>query len=200
MRLYDFLDSGNGYKARLLLHKLGLSYERIELDILKGETRTDAFLTKNPNGRVPTLELDDGTVLPESNAILAYLADGSRFLPDDRLQRAQCLQWMFFEQYNHEPSIAVARYILRHTPEGSPRRAELPTLAEKGNAALGVMERHLDGRRFFVGEQLSVADIALYAYSHVADQGGFVLSRYPNVQGWLDRVAADEPHIPITAG
>lgn len=200
MRLYDFLDSGNGYKARLLLHKLGLSYERIELDILKGETRTDAFLTKNPNGRVPTLELDDGTVLPESNAILAYLADGSRFLPADRLRRAQCLQWMFFEQYNHEPSIAVARYILRHTPEDSPRRAELPTLAEKGNAALGVMERHLDGRRFFVGEQLSVADIALYAYSHVADQGGFVLSRYPNVQGWLDRVAADEPHIPITAG
>ena len=200
MRLYDFLDSGNGYKARLLLHKLGLSYERIELDILKGETRTDAFLTKNPNGRVPTLELDDGTVLPESNAILAYLADGSRFLPEDRLRRAQCLQWMFFEQYNHEPSIAVARYILRHTPEDSPRRAELPTLAEKGNAALGVMERHLDGRRFFVGEQLSVADIALYAYSHVADQGGFVLSRYPHVQGWLDRVAADEPHIPITAG
>jgi len=200
MRLYDFLDSGNGYKARLLLHKLGLSYERIELDILKGETRTDAFLTKNPNGRVPTLELDDGTVLPESNAIIAYLADGSRFLPEDRLRRAQCLQWMFFEQYNHEPSIAVARYILRHTPEDSPRRAELPTLAEKGNAALGVMERHLDGRRFFVGEQLSVADIALYAYSHVADQGGFVLSRYPNVQGWLDRVAADEPHIPITAG
>ena len=200
MRLYDFLDSGNGYKARLLLHKLGLSYERIELDILKGETRTDAFLTKNPNGRVPALELDDGTVLPESNAILAYLADGSRFLPEDRLRRAQCLQWMFFEQYNHEPSIAVARYILRHTPEDSPRRAELPTLAEKGNAALGVMERHLDDRRFFVGEQLSVADIALYAYSHVADQGGFVLSRYPNVQDWLDRVAADEPHIPITAG
>ena len=200
MRLYDFLDSGNGYKARLLLHKLGLSYERIELDILKGETRTDAFLTKNPNGRVPTLELDDGTVLPESNAILAYLADGSRFLPADRLRRAQCLQWMFFEQYNHEPSIAVARYILRHTPEDSPRRAELPTLAEKGNAALGVMERHLDDRRFFVGEQLSVADIALYAYSHVADQGGFDLSRYPHVQGWLHRVAADEPHIPITAG
>ena len=200
MRLYDFLDSGNGYKARLLLHKLGLSYERIELDILKGETRTEAFLAKNPNGRVPALELDDGTVLPESNAILAYLADGSRFLPEDRLRRAQCLQWMFFEQYNHEPSIAVARYILRHTPEDSQRRAELPTLAEKGNAALGVMERHLDGHRFFVGEQLSVADIALYAYSHVADQGGFVLSRYPNVQGWLDQVAADEPHIPITAG
>ena len=200
MRLYDFLDSGNGYKARLLLHKLGLSYERVELDILTGETRTDAFLTKNPNGRVPALELDDGTVLPESNAILAYLADGSRFLPEDRLRRAQCLQWMFFEQYNHEPSIAVARYILRHTSEDSPRRAELPTLAEKGNAALGVMERHLDDRRFFVGEQLSVADIALYAYSHVADQGGFVLSRYPHVQGWLNRVAADEPHIPITAG
>ena len=200
MRLYDFLDSGNGYKARLLLHKLGLSYERVELDILTGETRTEAFLAKNPNGRVPALELDDGTVLPESNAILAYLAEGSRFLPEDRLQRAQCLQWMFFEQYNHEPSIAVARYILRHTPEDSPRRADLPTLAEKGNAALGVMERHLDGRGFFVGEQLSVADIALYAYSHVADQGGFDLSRYPNVQGWLNRVAADEPHIPITAG
>ena len=199
MRLYDFLDSGNGYKARLLLHKLGLSYERVELDILTGETRTEAFLAKNPNGRVPALELDDGTVLPESNAIITYLAEGSRYLPEDRLQRAQCLQWMFFEQYNHEPSIAVARYILRHTPEDSPRRADLPTLAEKGNAALGVMERHLDGRGFFVGEQLSVADIALYAYSHVADQGGFDLSRYPNVQGWLDRVTADEPHIPITA-
>ena len=200
MRLYDFLDSGNGYKARLLLHKLGLSCERVELDILKGETRTEAFLTKNPNGRVPTLELDDGTVLPESNAILVYLADGSRFLPQDRLQRAQCLQWMFFEQYNHEPSIAVARYILRHTPEDSPRRAELPTLLEKGNAALGVMERHLEGHGFVVGDQLSVADIALYAYTHLAKQGGFDLSDYPNVQAWLTRVASDSPHVPITAG
>ena len=199
MRLYDFLDSGNGYKARLLLHKLGLSYDRVELDILTGETRTEAFLSKNPNGRVPTLELDDGTLLPESNAILVYLAEGSRFLPQDRLARAQCLQWMFFEQYNHEPSIAVARYILRHTPEDSPRRAELPKLIEKGNAALGVMERHLEGRRFFVGQQLSVADIALYAYTHVAEQGGFDLSGYPNVQAWLERVANDSPHIPITA-
>ena len=200
MRLYDFLDSGNGYKARLLLNKLGLSYERVELDILKGETRTDAFLARNPNGRVPALELDDGTILPESNAILVYLADGSRFLPQNRLARAQCLQWMFFEQYNHEPSIAVARYILRHTPEDSPRWAELPTLAEKGNAALAVMERHLESRRFFVGEQLSIADIALYAYTHVAEQGGFGLSGYPNVQAWLTRVASDSPHIPITAG
>ncbi len=200
MRLYDFLDSGNGYKARLLLHKLGSPYDRIELDILEGETRTEAFLAKNPNGRVPALELDDGTVLPESNAILVYLAEGSRFLPQDRLARAQCLQWMFFEQYNHEPSIAVARYILRHTPDGSPRRAELPTLAEKGNAALGVMERHLESRQYFVGDQLSVADIALYAYTHVADQGGFDLSGYPNVQAWLARVASDSPHIPITAG
>ena len=200
MRLYDFLDSGNGYKARLLLNKLGLSYERVELDILKGETRTDAFLARNPNGRVPALELDDGTVLPESNAILVYLAEDSRFLPRDRLQRAQCLQWMFFEQYNHEPSIAVARYILRHTPDDSPRRTELPALTEKGNAALAVMERHLESRRFFVGEQLSIADIALYAYTHVAEQGGFDLSGYPNVQAWLTRVASDSPHIPITAG
>ncbi len=200
MRLYDFLDSGNGYKARLLLHKLGLSYDRVELDILEGATRTEAFLVKNPNGRVPALELEDGTVLPESNAILVYLAEGSRFLPQDRLERAQCLQWMFFEQYNHEPCIAVARFILLHTPEDSPRRAELPTLAEKGNAALGVMERHLEGRQYFVGDQLSVADIALYAYTHVADQGGFDLSGYPNVQAWLERVRSDSPHIPITAG
>lgn len=200
MRLYDFLDSGNGYKVRLLLHKLGQRYERIELDITKGETRTEAFLAKNPNGRIPALELDDGSILPESNAIIFYLADGSAFLPDDRLDRARCLQWMFFEQYNHEPSIAVARFIHHFTTEDSPRRAELPSLMEKGHAALAVMEGHLKTRPFFVADKLTIADIALYAYSHVADEGGFDLSGYPAVQAWLDRMATSEPHIPITHG
>ncbi|HYG88242.1 MAG TPA: glutathione S-transferase family protein [Azospirillum sp.] len=201
LRLYDNLSSGNGYKCRLLLHKLGIPYERVELDIDRAETRTPAFLAKNPNGRIPALELEDGTVLPESDAILWYLAEGTRYLPGDRLGRAQVLQWMFFEQYGHEPNIATVRYWITHHVEMTEERTlALPTKRRLGYDALGVMEGHLAARPYFVGEGLTIADIALYAYTHVAHEGGFDLTGYPNVRAWIDRVAADAPHIPITQG
>lgn len=197
VRLYDSLISGNAYKCRLILHKLGVPYERVELDIDRKETRTPDFLAKNPNGRVPALELENGVVLPESNAILWYLAEGTPYLPEDRLERAQALQWMFFEQYSHEPNIAVVRHWALH--HGT--TTQEPSIVAKralGYDALAVMDGHLRGRRFFVGDRLSIADIALYAYTHVADEGGFDLSGYPAVLAWLDRVAAQDPHIPIT--
>jgi glutathione S-transferase len=197
-RLYDYLDSGNGYKIRLILAQTQQSYRWTELDIDKGETRTPQFLAKNPNGRIPTLELDDGTFLAESNAILWYLAENTPFIPPDRLGRAQVLQWMFFEQYSHEPYVATPRYIVRHLPKDSPRQAELPDRLKRGRDALGVMDSHLKSRSFFVGERYSIADIALYAYTHVAPQGGLDLSPYPNVMSWLGRVAAQARHMPIT--
>lgn len=198
--LYDNLDSGNGYKPRLLLALLGLPCRRIDLDIDKAETRTPEFLAKNPNGRIPVLELEDGTLLPESNAILYYLAEGTRFWPAERAARAQVLQWMFFEQYSHEPQVAVARFIIRHLPEGHARHAELPLRLERGYQALFVMEGHLKTRDFFVGEQVTIADLALYAYTHVADQGGFDLGPCPALRAWLDRIAALPGYIPITQG
>lgn len=198
--LYDNLDSGNGYKPRLLLALLGVRYRRIELDIDKAETRTPEFLAKNPNGRVPVLELEDGTLLPESNAILYYLAEGTPFWPAGRAARAQVLQWMFFEQYSHEPQIAVARYILRHLPEDHPRQAELPLRLERGHQALAVMETHLRGRTFFVGDRPTIADLALYAYTHVAHEGRFDLGPYPAIRAWLDHIAALPGYIPITQG
>jgi glutathione S-transferase len=199
--LHDFFSSGNGYKCRLLLHQLEIPYRRVEHDILQGETRTPSFLAKNPNGRVPALELGDGTVLAESNAILFYLAEGTPFLPEGRLERAQALQWLFFEQYSHEPYIAVARFIRHFLPEDHPRRAELPRLEERGHAALAVMEQHLAaGRTFFVGDRYTIADIGLYAYTHVAEEGGFDLAAYPAVRGWLERVARQPRHVPITQG
>jgi glutathione S-transferase len=197
-RLYDYLDSGNGYKIRLILAQIQEPYGWTELDIDKGETRTPQFLAKNPNGRIPTLELDDGTFLAESNAILWYLAENTPFIPQDRVGRAQVLQWMFFEQYSHEPYVATPRYIVRHLPADSPRRAELPDRMKRGRDALAVMDSHLKSRTFFVGERYSIADIALYAYTHVAPQAGFDLSAYPNVLSWMDRMAAQPRHIPIT--
>jgi glutathione S-transferase len=197
--LYDYLDSGNGYKIRLLLAHLGRDYRWVELDILRGGTRTADFLVKNPNGRIPTLQLDDGTCLAESNAILWYLADGTPYLPTGKLERAQVLQWMFFEQYSHEPYVATPRYILKHLPKDSPRRAELPKRLEQGRAALGVMEGHLAGRQYFVGERYSIADIALYAYTHVAHEGELDLGPCPAVRAWIDRVASQPAHVPLTA-
>jgi len=197
LRLYDYLASGNGYKVRLLLHQLGIPFERVELDIVRGETRTPKFLAKNPNGRIPTLALEDGTHLAESNAILFYLADGTPFLPAGRLERAQLLQWMFFEQYSHEPNIATVRFWL-HTGLDDERRSMLALKRRLGHAALGVMEGHLHTRSFFVGERYGIADIALYAYTRVAGEGGFDLEPYPAVRAWLGRVCAQPGHIPIT--
>jgi glutathione S-transferase len=193
MRLYDFLPSGNGYKVRLLLSQLGVPFTLVEKRIFSGETRTPEFLAINPNGRIPVLELDDGRRLAESDAILFYLAEGTRFLPAERFARARVLQWMFFEQYSHEPYVAVARRI-RHM-EGKPVP---PELMERGHQALAVMERHLAGGAFFVDDVYSIADIALYAYTHVAEEGGFALAGYPAVRAWLARVAAQPGYVPIT--
>jgi len=198
MHLFDYLDSGNGFKVRLLLAQLGMQYEWTNVDIDKGETRTPEFLKRNPNGRIPTLLLDDGTYLAESNAILWYLAEGSRFVPATQLGRAQVLQWMFFEQYSHEPYVATPRYIVKHLPKDSPRYAELPDRLKRGRDALAVMDTHLKSRSFFVGERYSIADIALYAYTHVAPEGGHDLAPYPNVLAWMGRVASQPKHIPIT--
>jgi glutathione S-transferase len=201
MRLHDHLTSGNGYKARLLLAQLGIAYERIEYDLDKRETRTPEFLTMNPNGRIPLLEFDDGTFLAESNAILWFLAEGTPYLPTDRWQRAEVLQWMFFEQNNHEPNIAGLRFWIMHAvPVTSLMDLWRPAKRAAGEAALGVMDGHLATRAFFVGDRYSIADIALYAYTHVAHEGGFDLGPYVHVRAWLARVAAQPGHIPITQG
>jgi glutathione S-transferase len=197
VHLFDNLDSGNGYKVRLLLAQLNLDYRWTDLDLDAGKSRTPEFLKRNPNGRIPTLELDDGTNLAESNAILWYLAEGSQFVPNDRVGRAQVLQWMFFEQYSHEPYVATPRYIVKHLPPDHARRAELPGRLATGRAALGVMDGHLASRRFFVAERYTIADIALFAYTHVADEGGHDLAPYANVRAWLARVAAEPRHIGI---
>jgi glutathione S-transferase len=198
LRLYDYWESGNGYKVRLLLAQLGLAYERIELDILAGETRTPAFLAKNPNGRIPVLELSDGRLLAESNAIQWYLAEGSALLPADPFARAQVLQWMFFEQYSHEPYIAVVRF-WTFSGQLDAHAHELPARRDRGHQALAVMEAHLQERAFFVAERYSIADIALYAYTHVADEGGFDLGRYPAVRDWLSRVREQPGHVTLEA-
>jgi glutathione S-transferase len=205
LRLHDNAGSGNAYKVRLLLTQLGIPFERIEYDTDRGTTRTPEFLaSKNPNGRIPVLELEDGRCLAESNAILWYLAEGTRFLPtaegeESRWQRADVLRWMFFEQYSHEPNIATLRHWITHklpmTPE---REAAAPGKRKWGLAALEVMERQLSGRRFFVGERYGIADIALYAYTHVAGEGNFDLGPFPAVRGWIERVAAEPGHIRIT--
>jgi glutathione S-transferase len=197
MHLYDFLDSGNGFKVRLLLAQLGQKYDWSHVDIDAGQTRTPQFLRKNPNGRIPTLELDDGTFLAESNAILWYLAEGSRFVPATPLGRAQMLQWMFFEQYSHEPYVATARYIVKHFPPDSPRHAELPMRREKGHAALKVMEGHLATREYFATGRYTLADIALYAYTHVSHEGGIELHDYPHIRAWMARVAAQPGYVPL---
>jgi glutathione S-transferase len=197
MQLFDHLDSGNGYKVRLLLAQLGIRYRWTEIDIDAGASRTPQFLRRNPNGRVPTLELDDGTNLAESNAILWYLAEGSAFVAADRRGRAQTLQWMFFEQYSHEPFVATPRFIVKHLPADHPRSAELPGRLAQGRAAFAVMETHLADRRFFVAERYGIADIALYAYTHVAHEGGHDLTPYPQIRDWLARVAAEPNHIAI---
>ena len=200
MRLHDNLSSGNGYKVRLLLTQLGIPFERVEYDIDEGETRTPEFLENvNPNGRVPVLETEGGQFLPESNAILFYLAFGTPFFSDDRFERARTLQWMFFEQYSHEPNIATPRYWITHSLEMTcERRVMLETKRKLDYDALGVMEGHLEDRAFFVGDHYSIADIAFYAYTHVADEGGFDLGRFAAVRAWLERVRAQPDHIPIT--
>jgi glutathione S-transferase len=197
--LYDSPVSGNCYKVRLLLAHLELPYERRTVDVVDRSNRPDLLGGLNPALRVPTLVLDDGRPLAESGAILWYFGEGTRFVPDDRYERAQVLQWMFFEQYDHEPAIAVARFWLMYSgrPEAFADRIEERTRA--GHRALAGMEGHLRDRELLVGDGLTLADIALYAYTHVAPEGGFDLSGYPAIRRWLDRVAAEPGHVPIDA-
>jgi glutathione S-transferase len=198
MILYGMIDSGNCYKPRLLMAKLGIAFTNIEVSSHTGDTRKADYVAKNPNAMVPLLELDDGRRLAESNAILLYLAEGTRFLPVDRYQRALAYQWLFFEQYSHEPYIAVRKALLtfpERARDATPER--LAVTLERGNKALGVMNKHLQGGAFFAGEALSVADIALYAYTHTAEMGGFQLDAYPAVAAWLKRVEADPGHVPM---
>lgn len=188
--VYGMRESGNCYKVRLTLEQLQQPYRWVEINSAAGETRTPEFLAKNPNGKVPLLELEAGKYLAESNAIIVYLADGTAMFPSHRWQRAQTLQWMFFEQYSHEPYVAVARFIMKYLPADNPRYQDLPRLRDRGYQAFGVMEKHLAQHPFFGGGNYSVADIALYAYSHKAAEGGFDLSPYPAVRAWLGRVTA----------
>ncbi len=197
LRLYDNVESRNGYKVVMLLNHLGTPFERVEVDIFKGESRRPAFLAKNPAGRVPALELEDGTVLAESGAILWYLAEGTAFLPENRIGRAQVLRWICFEQNAHETSIAEARFILGHPELSQGREGDI--LAEKhkrGNAALALMARHLAANEFFAAGHYTIADMALYGYTQVAGEGGFDLSQYPAIGAWLDRVAAQPGYVP----
>jgi glutathione S-transferase len=195
--VYGNSDSGNCYKVKLALAQLALAHRWIETDSVAGATRTPVFLAKNPNGKVPLLELEDGSYLPESNAILWYLAEDTELAPAGRLGRARALQWMFFEQYSHEPYVAVARSIVRYLPPDSARRAELPRLRERGRQALAVMERHLAREPYFVDAVYSIADIALFAYTHCAEDGGIELAPYPAVRAWLERVRMQPRFVPM---
>ena len=197
--LYDSPVSGNCYKVRLLLAHLGLAYERREVDVVDRSTRPELLGGLNPALRVPTLVLDDGRPLGESNAILWYFGDGTRFVPAERYERAQVLQWQFFEQYEHEPSLAVVRFWLAYSgqPEAYSDRVESRRAA--GYRALDAMERHLADRGWLVGDAMTIADISLYAYTHVAHEGGFDLGGYPAILSWLARVAGQPGHVLIDA-
>ena len=195
MKLYNVAYSGNSYKVRLLLAQLGLPCEIIEVNILKGESRTPEFLKINPNGRTPVLD-DNGFVLAESNAILAYLARGTKFLSEDRQRWALVFQWLFFEQYSHEPYIATSRFWLQHKPDSPERSAVLAARRDGGWAALKVMEGHLSKNDFFVGDY-SIADIALFAYTHVSHEGGFPLDDFPKIRAWIERVKTQAGFIPL---
>ena len=198
MLLYNSQVSGNCYKVRLLLAHLGLEYERREVDVVDRSNRLDLLGDLNPALRVPTIVLDDGRPLAESNAILFHFAQGTPYLPEDRYELAQVLQWLFFEQYSHEPNIAVVRFWVAYSG-APPAEAEVEAKRRAGYAALDAMERHLAGRAFHVGERYTIADISLYAYTHVAAEGGFDLTPYRAIRAWLDRVAEQPGHVPITA-
>ena len=200
MLLYNSQVSGNCYKVRLLLAHLGIGYERHEVDVVDRSNRPELLGTLNPALRVPTIVLDDGRSLGESGAILWYFGEGTAFVPPDAYERAQVLQWMFFEQYDHEPAIAVARFWLAYSGRPAEEFADrIGARQEAGYRALDALERHLDGRAWLVGDGMTLADIALYAYTHVAQDGGFELDGYPWIRAWLERVAAERGHVPMAA-
>ena len=198
--LFDYLPSGNGYKVRLTLKALDLPYELVEVDILRGGSRTPEFLARNPIGRIPTLGLADGGFLAESSAILWYLAENSLLMPGSRIDRARVLSWLSFEQYELEPNVATARFWLHSLHKTEAELGDrLAEKRDKGYRALGVLDQALRTVPFLVGSRYSIADIALYAYTHVADEGGFDLGRFPNIGAWLKRVASQPSHAPITS-
>ena len=198
--LFDYLPSGNGYKVRLTLKHLALPYELVEVDILKGGSRTPEFLARNPIGRIPTLRLPDGTFLAESHAIIWYLAENSVLIPTTRIDRARVLSWLSFEQYELEPNIGTVRYWLRILHKKEAELGEkLTEKRERGYRALDVLNQGLKGGSFLVGSRFSLADISLYAYTHVAEEGGFDLGRFPHITAWMKRVAALPNHAPITS-
>ncbi|UVE16249.1 glutathione S-transferase family protein [Pseudomonas sp. LS44] len=196
-KVYGDYKSGNCYKVKLMLHLLGKESKWVPVDIQKGETQTAEFLAMNPNGKIPVLQLEDGSCVWESNAILNFLADGSEFLPTEPRLRTQVLQWQFFEQYSHEPYVAVARFIQLYEGLPEARRDEYENCHKGGYKALRVMEQQLKATPYLVGDSYTIADIALYAYTHVADEGGFDLSGYPAIQAWLARVASHPQHVAM---
>ncbi len=199
MKIYGDSQSGNCYKVQLLAHHLNLEHQWIEVDILAGETQTDEFRARNPNGKIPLLELPSGEYLSESNAILNFLAHGTAYLPESPLERARVLSWQFFEQYSHEPYIAVARFIAKYLGRPAEREAEYQSKQQGGYKALAVMEQALADNAWLVEDHLTIADISLYAYTHVAHEGGFELDAYPAIQAWLQRVANHPNHKPMQA-
>jgi glutathione S-transferase len=197
-KLYEYPPSGNCYKIRLLLTQLEIPFERIPVDIVQGETRTPEFLQKNPNGKIPLLEIEPGKYLPESNAVLYYLSQNTPFFPTDSFEQAQVMQWMFFEQYSHEPNIATSRYWISVLGKAEEYKEALQPKKKLGNQALGVMEQHLQQHEFFVGNRYTIADICLFAYTHVADEGGFDLTQFPAIQSWIKGVKEQAKYISIT--
>lgn len=193
LTIYGDLQSGNCYKVKLLLSLLGIEHNWKHIDVVKQETQTTEFLAINPNGQIPAAVLEDGRVLCESNAMLGYFADGTDFLPAEPYAKAKVYEWLFFEQYSHEPYIAVARFLNKYLGLPDERRAEYESKQAGGHKALGVMEQALTGQSWLTGEQLTIADISLYAYTHVASEGGFELENYPNINNWCQRIAA-QPH------
>ncbi|WP_201797857.1 glutathione S-transferase family protein [Photobacterium rosenbergii] len=189
LRVYGDIQSGNCYKVKLLLSLLGTHHEWQHVDILAGESQTPAFLQINPNGKIPTVQLEDGRFLAESNAILTFFAEDTPLLPQDKYQKAKVMEWLFFEQYSHEPFIAVARFIQKYQGLPEERKAEYDSLQTGGHKALKVMEKQLSNSPYLVGESLSIADIALYAYTHVAHEGGFFIQQYPHIQAWIEKIA-----------
>lgn len=197
MKIYGDLRSGNCYKLALLCRQLNMPFEWVPVDVLSGETRKRGFLEKNPNGKMPVAQLDDGRYLWESNAIMCYLADGSKMLPEDPFDRATVMQWLFFEQYSHEPYIAVSIFIVKYLRNPADRQLDLAAKREPGYRALGVMDQQLAETTFLTGDAYTIADIALYAYTHRADQGGFSLDDFPNVRRWLETIRKEPGHVSM---
>ena len=197
IRIYGDSRSGNCYKLKLLCAEMDVGYDWHEVDILAGDTHTPEFLAMNANGKIPLLQLPDGRCLAESNAILCYLADGSEFLGGDAFARAEILQWLFFEQYSHEPFIATSRFIIQYQGRPAARQAELEQKKAGGYKALGVMERQLEQHDFMTGAAFNIADIALFAYTHVAEEGDFSLADYPAIRAWLERIKTRPKHVPM---